>query len=88
MPKPHTLFCTVGTSLLYPNLSGLVQAPQPNPIHAALADAFSEKNWSEVAIQLQKLAPTERLCGAEINSVTDLLKERFIEQVQPPSAPF
>ena len=81
MPKPHTLLCTVGTSLLYPNLSGLVQAPQPDPIHAALADAFSKKNWSEVAIQLQKLAPTERLCGAEINSVTDLLKQGFIEQV-------
>ena len=81
MPKPHTLLCTVGTSLLYPNLSGLVQAPQSNPIHAALADAFSKKNWSEVAIQLQKLAPTERLCGTEINSVTDLLKQGFIEQV-------
>ena len=81
MPKPHTLLCTVGTSLLYPNLSGLVQAPQPDPIHAALGDAFSEKNWSEVAVQLQKLAPTERLCGAEINSVTDLLNQDFIERV-------
>ena len=79
MPKPHTLLCTIGTSLLYPNLSGLAQASDPT--HAALAEAFADKNWAEVANQLQKRAPTERLCGAEINSVTDLLNEGWIERV-------
>lgn len=81
MPTPHTLLCTVGTSLLYPNLSRLVEEPQPDPIHAGLAQAYDQQNWEEVAIQLHEIAPTERLCGAEINSVTDLLTHREVEKV-------
>lgn len=81
MPTPHTLLCTVGTSLLYPNLSRLVEEPQPDPIRADLAQAYAQKNWKEVASQLHQLAPTERLCGAEINSVTDLLTHGEVEKV-------
>ncbi len=82
MLKPHTLLCTIGTSLLYPNLSNLIKTPQTDPNRAALAKAYSMKNWSEVATQLYEIAPTERLCGAEINSVTDLLTQRKIEKGQ------
>ena len=81
MPTPHTLLCTVGTSLLYPNLSGLVRESQADPIRAALAQAHSQRDWSEVASQLHHIAPTERLCGAEINSVADLLAHGKIEKV-------
>ncbi len=82
MPKsqPHALFCTIGTSLLYPNLSNLIEETQTDPTLAALSKAYSEKNWSGVAAQLHKIEPTERLCGAEINSVTDLLRQGLIEK--------
>ena len=79
-PKPHTLLCTVGTSLFYPNLSGLVREPQPDLALAALTRAYTEKNWREVAAQLHRMAPTDRLCGAEINSVTELLTDGFIDK--------
>ena len=78
--QPHTLLCTIGTSLLYPNLVGLTKEPQTNPTLIALAKAYSEKNWLAVAIELGKIDPTARLCGAEINSVTDLLNQELIEK--------
>lgn len=79
-PQPHTLLCTIGTSLLYPNLSNLIKEEQTDPIRIALAQAYADKNWVQVATQLHKINPTERLCGAEINSVTDLLAQRIIEK--------
>lgn len=80
MPIPHTLLCTVGTSLFYPNLTRLTQEKQIDPTHVALATAYSEQNWSEVATQLRKIPPTERLCGAEINSVANLLEHGNVEK--------
>ncbi len=80
MPR-HTLLCTVGTSLFYPNLSGLTHEPQDDPIRAALASAYNEQKWSKVATQLYlNVEPTERLCGAEINSVTDLVEHEPVEK--------
>ena len=79
-PQPHTLLCTIGTSLLYPNLSNLIKEKQTDPVRAALAQAYSGENWSEVATQLREIDPIERLCGAEINSVTDLLSQQIIER--------
>ena len=38
------------------------------------------KKWEEVGTQVCEVEPTERLCGAEINSVTDLLRQGSIEQ--------
>ncbi len=78
--QPHTLLCTIGTSLVYPNLSNLTQEKQTDPIRAALAQAYSDKNWLAVATQLHQINPSDRLCGAEINSVTDLLKQGIIEK--------
>ena len=69
MPAPHTLLCTVGTSLFYPNLSALAREPQADPVCAALARAYADQDWPEVAAHLRHLPPTERLCGAEINSL-------------------
>ncbi len=80
MPNPHTLLCTIGTSLLYPNLSNLIKEKQTDPVRAALAKAYSDEKWSQVATQLRKIDPTDRICGAEINSVTDLLTQGIIEK--------
>ena len=79
MPTPHTLLCTVGTSLFYPNLSALTREPQADPVRAALARAYANQDWPEVAAQLRQRLPTERLCGAEVNSVADLLSHGHVE---------
>ena len=73
MPERTTLICTVGTSLIYPNLSSLTRKKQTDSTLRGLAQAYSEKNWEEVASNLHLLGSTERICGAEINSVSDLL---------------
>ena len=70
MPR-HTLLCTIGTSLFYPNLSKLNET---NP-ESTLAQAYANKDWEQVAELLHNLEPDDRRCGAEINSVTDLLKD-------------
>ena len=75
----HTLLCTIGTSLFYPNLSTL-RDDNPNPTLAALAKAYTAKDWQGVASLLSELNPTERLCGAEINSVADLLKDKYVDK--------
>ncbi len=80
MPAPNTLLCTVGTSLIYSNLSNLAKESQDSLILSALAQAYSENNWSEVASQLHRISPAERICGAEINSVADLFEQGRIER--------
>ena len=81
MPKPNTLICTVGTSLIYPNLSNLDKEAQDDPVKSALSEAYSRRDWREVATQLRQRQPTERLCGAEINSVSDLLTHGEVEKL-------
>ena len=44
------------------------------------AQRVPHKEWEQVGTLLHKMDPTERLCGAEINSVTDLLTQGSIEQ--------
>ncbi|HIK29869.1 MAG TPA: putative CRISPR-associated protein [Oscillatoriales cyanobacterium M59_W2019_021] len=100
MPR-HTLICTVGTSLFYPNLVGLPSSEtyeswlnkQPDRDRPYLSPDFVEKlksNWSEIQQQpiddrnwqpiaelLAELPSTVRLCGAEINSIFDLIDRHY-----------
>lgn len=85
----NTLICTVGTSLLRPNLVGLpdashyedwlqrqppVDRPHLTPETVAnLSAAFTQRDTLKVANVLAQLPGATRLCGAEINSITDLL---------------
>ena len=79
MPKPHTLICTLGTSL-FGNLRRLAEAQQSDPDREALAKAYSGRDWAEVASHLVKIAPSEQVCGAEINSVEILASDK-VERV-------
>lgn len=72
-PLPTTLLCTVGTSLIYPNLSNLSRDAAP-----VLYDAFHQKEWANVARQLTALDPHEHVCGGEINSIQSLLDRGFV----------
>lgn len=89
----HTLICTLGTSLFYPNLHNLPTpdrynawlARQPEgdrpaltmPLVQALKAAFDAADWDALALHLTDLPVHTRLCGAEINSISDLLQRGY-----------
>ncbi|GAB4460135.1 MAG: hypothetical protein OHK0037_06830 [Elainellaceae cyanobacterium] len=90
----HTLICTVGTSLFLPNLKTLPapddydewlqKQPAPDRPYltadtiTALKTAFEQSDWVTLALHLSQLPPTLRLCGAEINSIGDLLQRGYV----------
>jgi len=93
----NTLICTVGTSLLYPNLFGLPgdassypawlkrqpPADQPHLTEEwvlALSTAFAQQDELKTAEMLTQLPGSTRLCGAEINSITDLIAREYCEK--------
>ena len=72
----HTLICTVGTSLFESNLSRLSDSSAGKPCNwRAMRDAFLQKRWKTLASELLQVDPTERVCGAEINSVEEVRKK-------------
>jgi len=75
MPPARALLCTVGTSLKG-NLEGLLDGSS----HPDLADAYRARNFIAVAHVLSRLPATDRVCGAEINSIAHLRKNRFIAE--------
>jgi putative CRISPR-associated protein (TIGR02619 family) len=93
MARP-ILLSTVGTSLFFPNLAGLRRTladdsakpddkkavkPALRPIAEQLAGAYEAKDWPAVARHLAELPATERLCGAEVNSVASLISNGYTE---------
>ncbi|SKB15261.1 conserved hypothetical protein [Planktothrix sp. PCC 11201] len=89
-----TLISTVGTSLIYPNLSGLPVdettyeawlkrqplSEQPLLSYELISNirtALQQKNWKQLADYLGQIPGTTRLCGAEINSITDLIQRKY-----------
>jgi putative CRISPR-associated protein (TIGR02619 family) len=89
----NTLICTVGTSLFKPNLFGLPSSetyeswlskqPKENQPYLSfelvesLKTALDNKNWKSLADLLGEIPGTTRLCGAEINSITDLIQREY-----------
>ncbi|MGQ9914598.1 MAG: putative CRISPR-associated protein [Thermogutta sp.] len=76
------LICTVGTSLFRPNLECLksqLDQGRVEPAREQLAKAYSQSNWSAVAAELAKLPATDRICGAEINSIAGMIDKGYAE---------
>ena len=73
-----TLISTVGTSLFFPNLSTL-RPDDPNPTLGQLATAYARKDWQSVSALLSTLPPSDRLCGAELNSLASLLEKNYVD---------
>ena len=74
----HTLLCTVGTSL-FSNLSRLSEdAPDKPSNWRALRQAYDKGEWNRLARELVPLDPTARLCGAEINTITEIRKKNWL----------
>ena len=91
MPRP-ILLCTVGTSLFFPNLTGLrntlaADDSKPDdkkavpsalrPAAEKLAAAYDASDWPGVAAGLGMFPTTQRLCGAEVNSIASLIANDY-----------
>jgi len=44
-----------------------------------LAEAYARRDWSEVAQALAALPATDRLCGAEINSIASMIDKGYVD---------
>ncbi|MCT7957937.1 putative CRISPR-associated protein [Laspinema palackyanum] len=64
----NTLICTVGTSLF----NNLKYADD------SIKQVWESKNWNQLSLLLLERANTERLCGAEINSITSICAKGFL----------
>lgn len=75
----NTLICTVGTSLFEGNLNRL-NASTPNaPANwQAIRSTYDAQNWKALAAEMLKISPTERLCGAEINTVEEARRRNWL----------
>ncbi|HBB33999.1 MAG TPA: CRISPR-associated protein [Cyanobacteria bacterium UBA8803] len=65
-----TLICTVGTSLL----NNLKYAED------AIKQVFEAQNWNQLALLLLDRKNSDRLCGAEINSITSICGQGLLAQ--------
>lgn len=65
----NTLICTVGTSLL----NNLKFANDEQ-----IQEAFAAKNWKQVSLLLIARPNSDRLCGAEINSITSICTSHYL----------
>ena len=68
-----TLICTVGTSLF-----GNLRGPDPKDAERPLFEAHRRADWNRLSSLLAKIDPAHRLCGAEINSVDDLVSKGLV----------
>jgi putative CRISPR-associated protein (TIGR02619 family) len=81
MTQASMLICTVGTSLFRPNLESLERDFATGAISDSskkLAQAYARRDWRAVASELANMPPTERLCGAEINSIDSMVERGYV----------
>lgn len=68
----NTIICTVGTSLL----TNLKRLEPKNDAEKSLKRAFENSKAHDIVTALLVFQPTEQICGAEINTITALVKIR------------
>jgi hypothetical protein len=74
------LLCTLGTSLFRPNLERLKREAQEGMLREdwlPLSEAYTRGDWSAVALALTRIPASERVCGAEINSVASMIQRGY-----------
>jgi len=78
MNPRNTLICTVGTSF-FGNMMRLVEKTADKPERWMLIhDAYEQKNWKLLAQEMLQLAPSERVCGAEINTIEEVRGKNWL----------
>jgi len=76
----NTLICTVGTSLFESNLRRLSEDTPERPENwQEIKTRFDKGNWNELARELLKVDPNHRICGAEINTIEEARKKKWLE---------
>lgn len=76
----NTLICTVGTSLFESNLKRLSESSPECPENwQEIKTQFDNSNWNELAKELLKVNPSNRTCGAEINTIEEAKKKKWLE---------
>ncbi len=75
-----TLICTVGTSLFEGNLKHLSKETPGKPDNwGKISEYYLNENWAFLAKELIKIEPTARLAGAEINTIEESLKKKWLK---------
>jgi len=72
-----TLICTVGTSL-FNNLEHLKSKRERIHKFSQLISYYKSENWPLLAKALNRLHPQDRECGAEINTVEESMRKKWI----------
>lgn len=67
----NTLICTAGTSMK----GNLMNSPDKNMVML-----LEQKNIKGISLSLADIGPSERLAGAEINSITGILKQELLNE--------
>lgn len=76
----NTLICTVGTSLFESNLKRLSESSPECPENwQEIKTQFDNSNWNELAKELLKVNPSNWTCGAEINTIEEAKKKKWLE---------
>ncbi len=78
MNKRNTLICTVGTSLIT-NIKNLKQIDNNSSNGHEFYEAYQSDNYEKLTNLLLKLNPTERICGAEINTIEEAQKKKWLD---------
>lgn len=77
MNKKDTLICTVGTSLLDSNIARLGSPSPDKPGNwETMLQHYNNSRWADLAKELAKLEPSARTCGAEINSIYEIVNRK------------
>lgn len=75
-----TLICTVGTSLFMSNLNHLAEDNTANIENwRGLKDAYVSENWSMLVKEMFKVNPSQRVMGAEINTIEESRKKNWLD---------
>ncbi|MCS7028475.1 MAG: putative CRISPR-associated protein [Bacteroidia bacterium] len=70
----------MGTSLFEGNLKKLSEGNLDLPENwQSIKSEFDKQNWDGLAKELLKVEPSERICGAEINTIEEIKKKKWIE---------
>ncbi len=74
------LLSTTGTSLFKSNLERLAKGELNTEFtnKKEIIDAFESKNFKKLSLELLRLDGTDRICGAEINTITEILNSKII----------
>ncbi|MFQ5569551.1 MAG: putative CRISPR-associated protein [Rhodothermales bacterium] len=78
----HTLICTVGTSL-FSNLGRLSETNEEKPDNwKTIKAAYASEDWGGLCNELERLNPEARLCGAEINTIQEVVSRNKLRLEQ------